>query len=68
MGNTVLRRVFRPKEEEVVEDCRRLRNKELHNLCTSPNTGDKVKEVEIGRACSTHGRDEIFVQFSGQET
>jgi hypothetical protein len=33
----VLRRIFGPKREKVVGDCRRLHNEELHNLYTSPN-------------------------------
>jgi hypothetical protein len=34
--NTVLRRAFGPKKEEVVGDQRRLHNEELHNLYFSP--------------------------------
>jgi hypothetical protein len=33
----VLRRIFRPKREEVAGGWRRLHNEELHNLHTSPN-------------------------------
>jgi hypothetical protein len=33
----VLRRIFRPKREEVVRSWRILHNEELHNLYTSPN-------------------------------
>jgi hypothetical protein len=32
-----MRTIFGPKREEVVEDWRRLRNAELHNLYASPN-------------------------------
>jgi len=35
--NMVLRRIFGPKREEVAGGGRRLHNKELHNLYTSPN-------------------------------
>jgi hypothetical protein len=35
--NRVLRRIFRPKREEVEGGCRRLHNRELHNLYVSPN-------------------------------
>jgi hypothetical protein len=35
--NRVLRRMFRPKGEEVVEGWRRLHNEELHNLYASLN-------------------------------
>jgi hypothetical protein len=37
-GNRELRRVFRPKREEVAGDWRRLHNEELHNLYSSSNT------------------------------
>jgi hypothetical protein len=36
-ANTVLRRIFGPKSEEVVRGWRRLHNEELHNLYASPN-------------------------------
>jgi hypothetical protein len=39
----VLRRVFGPKEEEVAGDWRRLHNKKLHNLYTSPNIIKVIK-------------------------
>jgi hypothetical protein len=35
--NRVLRKIFGPKREEVVEGWRRLYSEELHNLCGSPN-------------------------------
>jgi hypothetical protein len=35
--NSVLRRIFGPKREEVVRGWRRLHNEELHNLYASPN-------------------------------
>jgi len=35
--DSVLRRIFVPKREEVVGDWRRLHNEELHNLYASPN-------------------------------
>jgi hypothetical protein len=34
----VLRRMFRPKREEVAGSWRRLHNKELYNLYAAPNT------------------------------
>jgi hypothetical protein len=35
--NRMLRRIFRPKREEVAIDWRRLHSEELHNLSASPN-------------------------------
>jgi hypothetical protein len=35
--NRVLRRIFEPKRDEVTGGCRKLRNDELHNLCSSPS-------------------------------
>jgi hypothetical protein len=35
--NKVLRRIFGPKKDEIIEGWRELHNKELHNLCSSPN-------------------------------
>jgi hypothetical protein len=54
--NRVLRRIFRPKRDEVTGDRRKLHNEELHNLYSLPNIIRmiKVKEDEMGRAYSTH--------------
>jgi hypothetical protein len=35
--NRELRRIFRLKRDEVTGDFRKLHNKELHNLCSSPS-------------------------------
>jgi hypothetical protein len=35
--NRVLRRIFGPKRDEVTGECRRLHNKELHDLYSSPS-------------------------------
>jgi hypothetical protein len=35
--NRVLRRIFRPKRDEVTGDWRKLHNEELHNLYSLPN-------------------------------
>jgi hypothetical protein len=35
--NRVLRRIFRPKRDEVTGECRRLHNEQLHDLYFSPN-------------------------------
>jgi hypothetical protein len=35
--NSVLRRIFGPKKDEVTGECRKLRNEELNILYSSPN-------------------------------
>jgi hypothetical protein len=35
--NRVLRRIFGPKRDEVTEEWRKLHNKELHDLYSSPS-------------------------------
>jgi hypothetical protein len=36
--NRVLRRIFGPKRDEMIEGWRKLHNEELRNLYSSPNT------------------------------
>jgi hypothetical protein len=54
----MLRRIFGPKGGQVKGGWRKLHNEELHNLYSSPNKNDQVKEDEIGRACSTNEGEE----------
>jgi hypothetical protein len=42
-GNRVLRRIFGPKQEEMLGGCWRLHNGEVHNLYTSPNIIGVIK-------------------------
>jgi hypothetical protein len=35
--NKVMRRIFGPKRDEATGEWRRLHNKQLHDLCSSPN-------------------------------
>jgi hypothetical protein len=39
----VLRRIFGPKRDEVIEEWRKLHNEELHNLYSSPNIIRTIK-------------------------
>ena len=39
----VLRRIFVPRRDEVMEECRRLHNEELHVLYSSPNIVRVIK-------------------------
>jgi len=41
--NRVLRRIFGPKSEAVTEEWRKLRNKELNDLYSSPNIVRVIK-------------------------
>jgi hypothetical protein len=52
--NRVLRRIFRPKRDEVTGEWRKLHNE-----------ASQVKANEVGRACGTHGRGEKNVQGFG---
>jgi hypothetical protein len=45
--NTVLRRIFGPKGEEVAGGWRTLHNEELHNLYASPNIIKVIKSRRI---------------------
>jgi hypothetical protein len=53
----VLRRIFRPKRDEVTAGWRKLHNEELHDVLFAAkymsNWSDQVKEGEMGRASST---------------
>jgi hypothetical protein len=45
--NKVLRRIFRPKRDEIIGGWRKLFNKELHNFYFSPNIIKMVKSRRI---------------------
>jgi hypothetical protein len=46
----LLRRIYGPKRDEVMDDWRKLHNKELHNLYSSPNIIRKIKSKRMGWA------------------
>jgi hypothetical protein len=48
--NRVLRRIFVPKKDEVTGEWRRLHNKELYALYSSPNTIRMIKSRRLGWA------------------
>jgi hypothetical protein len=53
----VLRRIFRPKRDEVTGEWRKLHNEELHGLYsfTQYCADDKIEKNEMGGACSAVG-------------
>jgi hypothetical protein len=63
--NRVLRRIFGPKGDEVTGEWRRLHNKELYALYSSPNIIRVIKN-EMGRTCCTYGGEKRCIKgFSG---
>jgi hypothetical protein len=60
--NRVLRRIFRPKRDEVTEDMRRLHNDELYH------SGDHIEKNEMDGVCSMQGRHERNIQVFCEET
>jgi hypothetical protein len=59
----MLRRIFRPKREEVAEGWRRLNNEKLDKLYVSPNI---IRLIVDGD--ETDGRDEKCIQYFGWKT
>jgi hypothetical protein len=54
--NRVLRRIFGPKRDEIIGGWRNLHSEEL-----------QVKEIEMGRSCSTHESKEERIRSFWQE-
>jgi hypothetical protein len=56
--NRVLGRIFGPKRDKMIGGQRKLRNEEIPRKYYN---NDQVKEVEIGRSCSTYGREAHWI-------
>jgi hypothetical protein len=48
--NRALRKIFEPQWAEVTGSWRKLHNKELHNLCSSPNAVRVIKSRNLSWA------------------
>jgi hypothetical protein len=61
--NRVLRRIFRPKKDEVTEGLRSLHNEELHDLYSSPSIIRIIKSWKIrwGGVAALTGRRKMFL-------
>ena len=68
--NRVLRRIFRPRRDEVIVECRKLHNEELSDLCslTQYCAGGKIDNNGMGGACGAFGGGKRCAQGSGGET
>jgi hypothetical protein len=66
--NGVLRKIFRPKRDEVIGEYRGLRYKEVNDLYSSQNItwGDQIKKNEMDGACGTYGRQERIIGAAGE--
>jgi hypothetical protein len=58
--NRVLRRIFGPKWDEVTGEWRKLHNKKLHDLYSSPSIIRiiKLQRMRLGGPSSTNGGEE----------
>jgi hypothetical protein len=67
--NSMQKRIFGPKRDEVTGQCKRLHNEELYDLYCSPYiTRVIIKKNEVDRTCSMKAGGEWFIQGFGGET
>jgi hypothetical protein len=66
--NRALRKIFGPKRGKVKGERRKLHNEELNDLYSSLYSSDQIEKNEIGRACSTCGREGRYKQGFDVET
>jgi hypothetical protein len=66
--NRVLRRIFGPKRDEVRAEWRRLHNKELYSLYSSPDTVQVIKSRRLRWAghVARGGEERCIQGFSGE--
>jgi hypothetical protein len=65
--NSVLRRIFGLKRDEVTGEWRKLHNEDLHNLYSSPSIIRimKARRMRWGWACSINGGEEEHIEVVG---
>jgi hypothetical protein len=55
LENVVLSEIYEPNNEEETGECRKLHSDELHDLYSSQNIIDQIKEGETDRALAGMG-------------
>jgi hypothetical protein len=65
--NRVLRRIFGPKRDAIVEGYRKLHNEGLRNLQYSPNIIRMMKSRMMRWTISTHCREDIRFWWESQK-
>jgi len=68
--NSILRRVFGSKRDEVTREWRKLHNEELRDLYSLPQycAGGKIEKNEMGGACGAYGGGESCAHGSSGGT
>jgi hypothetical protein len=69
--NRVLRRIFGPKRDDVINGWRKLNNDELHNLYSSPNIIRMIKSRRTrwaGHVARMGEKGNAYRTFSREET
>jgi len=64
--NRVLRKLFGPKRDEVTGEWRKLQNKELNDLLSSPNihySGDQIKKIKCAGRVARMGKGAVYTGF-----
>jgi hypothetical protein len=66
--NRVLRRIFGPKRDEATGEWRRLHNKELNDLYSSPNIirAIKSRRMRLAGDAARRGKERCIQDFGGE--
>jgi hypothetical protein len=66
MVNMVLRRTYGTKRKEETGNWRKLCNEELHDLYSSTNINEQIKD-DMGRACGMNAGNDQCIQGFGEK-